>query len=581
MISRPGLKYRPAPVVPLADRTWPGQVITRPPLWCSSDLRDGNQALIEPMDQRRKRRMFDLLVGIGFKEIEVAFPSASQTDFDFVRSLIEDDLVPDDVTIQVLTPAREDLIARTFEALRGARRATVHFYNATSPLFREVVFRRDRAGIVEIAVESARLIARLAAAQPTTDWRFEYSPETFTATELDFAKEICDAVVDVWQPTPERKAILNLPATVEIATPNVYADQIEWMHRHLARRDAVLLSVHPHNDRGTGVAAAELAVMAGADRVEGCLFGNGERTGNVDLVTLALNLYSQGIDPGLDFSDIDRIRREVELCNQLPVHPRHPYVGDLVFTAFSGSHQDAIKKGFAARAAQARDDARWDMPYLPIDPADLGRSYDAVIRVNSQSGKGGVAYLLEAEYGLQLPRRLQIEMSRVVQEVADRSGREITAADIHALFRREYLDLASPYRYVSHRLERDRGAGVSLSLEHEVDGVRRLATGRGGDPVLAMVDAMVDALGGAGGGAAGARVAVLDHHVQPARHGGRDDGRADAGAVAYVELRADGGTPVHGAGADADETAASLKAVASALNRLAALARPTAAAAVL
>jgi 2-isopropylmalate synthase len=580
MVSRPELKYRPGPVVPLVDRAWPQRTITRAPLWCSSDLRDGNQALIEPMDRRRKRRMFDLLVGIGFKEIEVAFPSASQTDFDFVRSLIEDDLVPNDVTIQVLTPAREDLIARTFASLRGARRATVHFYNATSPLFRQVVFRRDRAGMVEIAVDAARLIARLAAAQPGTDWTFEYSPETFTATELDFAKEISDAVMDVWQPTPARKAILNLPATVEIATPNVYADQIEWMHRHLARRDALILSVHPHNDRGTGVAAAELGVLAGADRVEGCLFGNGERTGNVDLVTLALNLYSQGIDPGLDFSDVDRVRREVEVCNQLPVHPRHPYVGDLVFTAFSGSHQDAIKKGLAARAAQAPGDVRWDVPYLPVDPADLGRSYDAVIRVNSQSGKGGVAYLLEAEYGLDLPRRLQIEMSRAVQEVADSSGKEITAADIHALFRREYLDRAAPHRYVSHRVERDQAAGVSLRLEHEVDGVRRLSIGRGGDPVQAMLNAMSNAMhetlrDAIGGGAPA--VALLDHQVQRARRGAG----VDAGAVAYVELRAAGGAPVHGAGTDADETAASLKAVASALNRLAAQARPEAAAAVL
>src|SRR4051812_26490792 len=351
MISHPEKKYRPTPPVSLPDRTWPNQVIRQAPLWCSSDLRDGNQALIEPMDRARKRRMFDLLVAIGFKEIEVAFPSASQTEFDFVRALIEEELIPDDVRIQALTPARADLIARTFESLRGARRATVHLYNATSPLFRQVVFQRDRAGILDIAATAARQIRELAATQLGTDWRFEYSPETFTATELEFSKEICDAVTEIWQATPERKVILNLPATVEIATPNVYADQIEWMHRHLARRDAVVLSLHPHNDRGTGVAAAELGLLAGADRVEGCLFGNGERTGNVDLVTLALNLYSQGIHPGLDFSDIDRVRRDVEVCNQLPVHPRHPYVGDLVFTAFSGSHQDAIKKGFAARAS--------------------------------------------------------------------------------------------------------------------------------------------------------------------------------------------------------------------------------------
>src|SRR4051794_5986326 len=404
MIPHSARKYRPAFTPSLPDRTWPNQVIRQAPLWCSSDLRDGNQALIEPMDRARKRRMFDLLVAIGFKEIEVAVPSASQTEFDFVRSLIEEELIPDDVRIQVLTPARADLIARTLESLRGARRATVHLYNATSPLFRQVVFQRDRAGIVDIATTAARQIRELAAAQPGTDWRFEYSPETFTATELDFSKEICDAVTEIWQATPERKVILNLPATVEIATPNVYADQIEWMHRHLARRDSVVLSLHPHNDRGTGVAAAELGVMAGADRVEGCLFGNGERTGNVDLVTLALNLYTQGVDPGLDFSDIDRVRREVELANQLPVHPRHPYAGDLGFTAFSGSHQDAIRKGVGAQQGQTA----WDMPYLPIDPADLGRGYDAVIRVNSQSGKGGVAYLLGAAMGIELPRRLQI-----------------------------------------------------------------------------------------------------------------------------------------------------------------------------
>jgi 2-isopropylmalate synthase len=551
MQPRPETKYRPSPTVPLPDRTWPGNVIARPPIWCSSDLRDGNQALIEPMDRARKRRMFDLLVEIGFKEIEVAFPSASQTDFDFVRALIEEDLIPDDVTIQVLTPAREDLIARTFESLRGARRAILHFYNATSPLFRRVVFRRDRDGVIEIAADAARLIKRLAEAQPDTSFRFEYSPETFTATELDFGKAICDAVTEIWQPTPERKVILNLPATVEISTPNVYADQIEWMHRHLARREAVVLSVHPHNDRGTAVAAAELAVMAGADRVEGCLFGNGERTGNVDLVTLAMNLYSQGIHPGLDFSDIDRVRRAVEVCNQLPVHPRHPYVGDLVFTAFSGSHQDAIKKGFAAHDPAGR----WEIPYLPIDPADVGRSYDAVIRVNSQSGKGGVAYLLAAEHGLDLPRRLQIELARIVQEVTDASGKEISAADIHAIFRREYLDVSGPHRYLGHRLAADAsgGAGVTVSADVESDGVRRTHTGSGPDPAQAVVTAL------------GASFTLLDHQ----RHG------AGADTVAYVELRAGAGAPpAHGAGRDPDPAAASIKAVVSAMNRIAAAAPP-------
>jgi 2-isopropylmalate synthase len=474
------------------------------------------------MDRARKRRMFHLLVAIGFKEIEVGFPSASETEFDFVRSLIEENLIPDDVRIQVLTPARDDLIARTFECLRGAKRATLHFYHAVSPLFRRVVFKTDTAGVMAIADAAARQVRELAAAQPATDWWFEYSPETFTATELEFARDICDLVTGIWQPTHDRKAILNLPATVEVSTPNVYADRIEWMHRHLARRAAITLSVHPHNDRGTGVAAAELAVMAGAERIEGCLFGNGERTGNVDLVTLALNLYTQGIDPGLDFSDIDRIRREVELANQLPVHPRHPYAGDLVFTAFSGSHQDAIKKGFAAQRGQAQ----WDMPYLPVDPADLGRGYDAVIRVNSQSGKGGVAYLLAAAMmGIEIPRRLQIELARIVQETADASGREITGAEIRAIFEGAYMNVEGPHRY-------------------DADVVPR-----GAD-----VEGVVKAL------ASGAPILVLDHQRQAI---------AD-GTVAIVELRADGEAPVHGAGIDADPEAATLKAVVAALNRRAA-----------
>jgi len=562
MSPRPASKYRPSPTVALPDRTWPSRVITQPPLWCSSDLRDGNQALIEPMDRSRKQRMFELLVALGFKEIEVAFPSASQTDFDFVRALIDEGRIPDDVTIQVLTPAREDLIARTFEAVRGARRCTMHFYNAISPLFRRVVFRKDRAGILEIATAAARQIKQVADSQPQTAWSFEYSPETFTATELDFSKEVCDAVTEIWQPTPEHKAILNLPATVEIATPNVYADQIEWMHRHLQRRDAIILSVHPHNDRGTGVAAAELAVMAGAERVEGCLFGNGERTGNVDLVTLALNLYSQGIHPGLDFSDIDRVRREVEVCNQLPVHPRHPYVGDLVFTAFSGSHQDAIKKGFAeaALASGPAEAAKpWDIPYLPIDPADLGRSYDAVIRVNSQSGKGGVAYLLATEYGFELPRRLQIELARLVQEVTDASGKEIGAADIHAILQREYLDSTKPHRYVDHQAapaQLGGGTVVNLELELEVDGARRVARGSGADPVAAAVDALKGVAG---------RLILLDQsqHVRTGRGAGAGD------VVSYVELRVDGerAAAVQGIGTDRDATAAIVKSVLSALNR--------------
>jgi 2-isopropylmalate synthase len=553
MLSHPETKYRPAPVVTLPDRTWPGRVIERAPLWCSSDLRDGNQALIEPMDRARKRRMFGLLVAIGFKEIEVGFPSASETEFNFVRSLIEEELIPDDVRIQVLTPAREDLIARTFDCLRGAKRATLHFYHAVSPLFRRVVFRTDTAGVMGIADAAARQVRELAAAQPATDWWFEYSPETFTATELDFARDICDLVTGIWQPTPDRKAILNLPATVEVSTPNVYADRIEWMHRHLARRDAITLSVHPHNDRGTGVAAAELAVMAGAERIEGCLFGNGERTGNVDLVTLALNLYTQGIDPGLDFSDIDRIRREVERANQLPVHPRHPYAGDLVFTSFSGSHQDAIKKGFAAQRGQTP----WDMPYLPVDPADLGRGYDAVIRVNSQSGKGGVAYLLAAAMGIEIPRRLQIELARIVQETTDASGKEITAAEIRAIFERTYMNIAPPLRHVATTLPPTdvdiAPTDVDVALpptdvdiaptDVDVADVARTK--------VDVVEAALAAL------APGVAILVLEHQRQAS---------AD-GTVAIVELRAEGEAPVHGAGVDADPEAATVKAVVAALNR--------------
>jgi 2-isopropylmalate synthase len=543
MISKPRSKYRPFAPVSLPDRTWPNAVITRPPIWASSDLRDGNQALIEPMDHRRKQLMFDTLVKVGFKEIEVAFPSASQTDFDFVRQLIENGLIPGDVLIQVLTPAREDLIRRTFEALEGAARATVHFYNATSPVFRRIVFQKDVAGVTELAVSAARLIKQLADERPDTEWHFEYSPEVFTGTELEVAKAVCDAVTEVWQPTPERKVILNLPATVEMATPNVYADQIEWMHRHLARRDSVVLSLHPHNDRGCAVAAAELGVMAGADRIEGCLFGNGERTGNVDLVTLAMNLYSQGIHPGLDFSDIDEIRRAVEVCNQLPVHPRHPYAGELVYTAFSGSHQDAIKKGFAVQ----KSDAVWEVPYLPIDPADVGRSYNAVIRVNSQSGKGGIAYLLGTEYGLELPRRLQIELGRVVQEVTDSTGKEVSAGEIYALFRRTYVDLAAPYRYLGHQLRND-GKDVILDVELEIEGTRKRLSGRGNGPIDAVVDALdLD-------------LRVMDYHEHALGRG------AQAEAAAYVELRRGHGAALYGAGTDVNLIAASLKAVVSAVN---------------
>src|SRR6202522_52542 len=468
MTSMPISKYRAYAPIVLPDRQWPSNVISKAPIWCSVDLRDGNQALIEPMGVDRKNRMFDLLVGMGFKEIEVAFPSASQTDFDFVRSIIEGAQIPDDVSIQVLTQCRPELIERTFEAVKGAKKAILHFYNSTSTLQREVVFRTDRKGVTEIAVAAARQVRALADAAPETDFTFEYSPESFTGTELDFALEICEAVKDVIRPTPRKPLILNLPATVEMATPTTYADQFEWFGRHISDRDSVLLSVHPHNDRGTAVAAAELALMAGADRVEGTLFGNGERTGNVDIVTLALNLYTQGVDPELDFSNINEAARCAESCNQLPIHPRHPYVGDLVFTAFSGSHQDAIKKGLAARA----EGEIWDVPYLPIDPSDVGRSYDSIIRVNSQSGKGGVAYLLERDYQLVMPRRLQIEFRQIVQADADITGKELTSQELWALFSREYLTPRMPFVYRSHQLSASTDGADSerLSLQVERDG---------------------------------------------------------------------------------------------------------------
>jgi 2-isopropylmalate synthase len=440
MLRNPAEKYRPFPAVHLTGRKWPSRTITRAPIWMSTDLRDGNQSLIEPMTTAQKLEFFEMLVAIGVKEIEVGFPSASQTDFDFVRKLIEEKRIPEDVTMEVLVQSREDLIARTFEALEGVPRAIVHLYNATCPSFRRIVFDATKDEVKALATEGTRLIKEQAAKRPGTRWTYQYSPETFSMTELPFAREVCDAVAQVWRPTRDNKMIVNLPATVEAATPNVFADQVEWMDRNLAYRDSIVLSVHPHNDRGTAVAAAELALLAGADRIEGCLFGNGERTGNVDLVTLAMNLYTQGIDPGLDFSDIDAVRHVVERCNQIPVHPRHPYAGDLVFTAFSGSHQDAIRKGFA----QQQGDAIWEVPYLPIDPADLGRGYDAVIRVNSQSGKGGITYLLERGMGFTPPRRVQIEFSHAVQKMADRSGEEVSSDDVCALFAREYFDPRGP-----------------------------------------------------------------------------------------------------------------------------------------
>ncbi|CAG0973680.1 2-isopropylmalate synthase [Burkholderiales bacterium] len=549
-------KYRPTTPVDLPDRRWPSATIRRAPTWCSVDLRDGNQALIEPMDAARKLAMFDLLVEMGYKEIEVGFPAASQTDYDFIRKLIDERRIPGDVIVQVLTQSRETLIRRTFEALEGAERAIVHLYNSTSTTQRRVVFGLDRAGIVDIAVSGAKLIRELAAGRTGTDWVLQYSPESFTGTELDFAKEICDAVTDVWQPTRERKAIINLPATVEMSTPNIYADQVEWMHRHLARREAIVLSVHPHNDRGCGVAAAELAQMAGAERVEGCLFGNGERTGNVCLVTLGLNLHTQGVDPGIDFSDIGRVIRVVEECNQLPIHPRHPYGGELVFTAFSGSHQDAIKKGLAARAVDvARGEEVWDVPYLPIDPADVGRTYEAVIRVNSQSGKGGIAYLLERDYGLALPRLLQIEFSQVVQRITDATGKELSPADIRAAFDREYLDARAPVAYVDHRTRHapDGGRVEHLTARLDVEGVATEATGQGNGPVDAYVHALRGHLG--------IDVHVLNYHEHAIGAG------EDATAVAYVQLRAGGDRAVYGVGADPNIVTATLKAVTSAVNR--------------
>jgi 2-isopropylmalate synthase len=552
----PVTKYAPFQPIPIADRTWPSRVLTRPPIWCSVDLRDGNQALIEPMDAERKLRMFNLLVKMGYKEIEVGFPAASQTDFDFVRLLVEENRIPDDVTVQVLTQAREPLIRRTFESLRGAKRAIMHLYNSTSTTQRRVVFNLPREGIVEIAITAAEQVRDFAREQPDTDWVFQYSPESFTGTELEFAKEICDAVTDVWAPATRNKIILNLPATVEMSTPNIFADQIEWMHRHLARRERIVLSVHPHNDRGCGVAAAELAQMAGAERVEGCLFGNGERTGNVCLVTLGLNLYTQGVDPGIDFSDINEVIRTVEHCNQLPVHPRHPYGGDLVFTAFSGSHQDAIKKGLAARAIDvARGQPRWDVPYLPIDPADVGRTYDAVIRVNSQSGKGGIAYLLERDHGLALPRLLQIEFSQVIQRITDASGKELASSEIRAAFDREYVAATQPISYLDHRAQHAASDGrvEHLTARLEIEGVETVLNGSGNGPVDAFVHALRETLG-------------LDVHVQN-YHEHATGGGEDATAVAYVQLRVGQEVAVYGVGLDPNIVTATLKAVVSAVNR--------------
>src|SRR5690242_9501382 len=542
--------------VSLPDRTWPEKRIDRAPLWCAVDLRDGNQALIDPMSPARKRKFFDLLVRMGYKEIEVGFPAASQTDFDFVREIIEEGAIPDDVSIQVLTQCRPELIERTFQSLEGAPRAIVHIYNSTSILQRRVVFREEREGIKKIATQGAEMVVDLAAKNPDTDFRFQYSPESYTGTELSYALEVCNAVTEIWQPTPEKPVILNLPATVEMATPNVYADSIEWMSRNLERRDSVILSLHPHNDRGTGIAAAELGYQAGADRIEGCLFGNGERTGNVDLVALGMNLYSQGIDPQIDFSDMDEIKRTVEYCNQLPVGERSPWGGDLVFTAFSGSHQDAINKGLDAlkdaadKAGVPIDEYPWEVPYLPIDPKDVGRTYEAVIRVNSQSGKGGVAYIMKAEHQLDLPRRLQIEFSRVVQARTDAEGGEVTAAQMWEAFSAEYLT-AGPVKLLAHHTSSVVDAKDVLTVEVSAGGQEHKVEGVGNGPISAFCDAL---------GSLGIAVRVLDYSEHALSAG------SDAQAAAYVECEI-GGRPYWGVGVDTNTVTASLRAVLSAVNR--------------
>ncbi|WP_433609421.1 2-isopropylmalate synthase [Prescottella agglutinans] len=566
--SMPTFRYRSfgeeVETVSLPDRSWPDKVIDRAPQWCAVDLRDGNQALIDPMSPARKRRMFELLVRMGYKEIEVGFPSASQTDFDFVREIIDDNAIPDDVTIQVLTQSRPELIKRTFEACDGAKNVIVHFYNSTSILQRRVVFRADKDAIKKIATDAAELVLEEAKNHPDTNWRWEYSPESYTGTELSYAKEVCDAVVETLGATPDNRVIINLPATVEMATPNVYADSIEWMHRNLAQRESIILSLHPHNDRGTGVAAAELGYQAGADRIEGCLFGNGERTGNVCLVTLGLNMFTRGVDPQIDFSNIDEIRRTVEYCNQLPVHERHPYGGDLVYTAFSGSHQDAINKGLDAMKAAADaqnadvDDIVWEVPYLPIDPKDVGRTYEAVIRVNSQSGKGGVAYIMKADHGLQLPRRLQIEFSQAVQKITDGEGGEVSPKEIWDVFSEEYLAPVNPLERIRQKVtasEEDGGVD-SITAVVKVSGAEQEISGSGNGPLAAFVDAL---------GTVGFDVRVLDYSEHAMSAGD------DAQAAAYVECAVtlpDGTSKVvWGVGIATSITTASLRAVVSAVNR--------------
>ncbi|MBR0551992.1 2-isopropylmalate synthase [Stakelama marina] len=556
MLRNPSVKYRPFPQVDLPDRQWPNRTITTPPRWLSTDMRDGNQALIDPMNAEKKERFFDLLVKVGIKEIEVGFPSAGATEFDFISGLVKAHRIPDDVMVQVLTQSRRDLIETSFESLRGAKQAIVHLYNAVSPAWRRIVFDMSRDQVRDIAVTGAKILRDEAAKQPDTDWHFEYSPETFSTAELDFSVEVCAAVMDVLRPTPQRPLILNLPATVEAATPNIYADQIEWFCRNVPNRDSVVISLHTHNDRGTGVAASELGLLAGADRVEGCLFGNGERTGNVDLVTLALNMYTQGVNPGLDFSDIDSVIGTVEYCNQLPVHPRHPYAGDLVFTAFSGSHQDAIKKGFAAQ--EARNDEQWDVPYLPIDPADLGRNYEAVIRVNSQSGKGGVAWVLQQDKGLKLPKRLQAHFSRHVQHLADETSRELNAADIWDAFSKAYrLEGEQPIELVDWDERRTATGERIFTGTVDVAGDQMRLSGRGNGLISSVLGALQDAQGIA--------LEVQNYSEHAIGQG------SNARAAAYVETTDADGRTHWGVGIDEDVATASVRAVLSAANSARAL----------
>jgi len=543
-------KYSAFKPIELKNRKWPSKIIKNAPIWCSVDLRDGNQALIEPMGSERKNRMFNLLCKLGFKEIEVGFPSASQTDFDFVRDLIENKKIPSDVNIQVLTQAREELIIKTFESLKDASRAIVHFYNSTSTLQRKVVFDQDKKGIKEIATNAAKLIKNIAEKNPNTDWTFEYSPESFTGTELEYAREVCDEVVEILKPVTKNKIIINLPATVEMSTPNIYGDQIEWMNDNLQNREDICLSLHPHNDRGTAVAASEFGLMAGADRVEGTLFGNGERTGNVDVVTIALNMLTQGIDPKLDFSNINSVMREVEYCNQLPVHPRHPYAGDLVFTAFSGSHQDAIKKGF--NAIKKSNDPKWEVPYLPIDPADLGRSYEAVVRINSQSGKGGVAFLLEKDHGVSLPRRLQISLSQKIQKLADKSGKEISSSQIWDIFEKNYLKPIDNFSYIKHSSS-SKEEIHSLELTMSMNNKETVIKGSGNGPIDSFINGLCNKVG--------VEIKVADYHQSAISSG------SDAKAAAYIELEKDNKT-FWGVGIHPNTTRASFDAIIVGLSKL-------------